>query len=258
MLHGMTIGFDNRSAESAILFCWYGAEPPLTLSLPEQIALRLGGRIISGALPPAEHIIEQDVAAEFGVSRAPVREALRILEREGLAVIHPRRGCAVAQLTKQEVSDIFEIRVALYRVVARHFAETRSPTALRLMERSLQQLEQFADREQAGDDYASIVFRLGLEMAEAAGNASLSRMIASLALRTFRYSRLGLKSTQRRKDSLVLWRGEYRAIKSGDIEKACNYAAQRVERSCREALRVIEHDEIPVQRQTSTAKSIAQ
>jgi DNA-binding GntR family transcriptional regulator len=254
----MDTNFEHAlSAESAIMFCWFGAEPPLTLSLPEQIAVRLGGRILSGAIAPAERIIEQDVAEEFGVSRAPIREALRILEREGLAAINPRRGCIVAQLTKKEVSDIFEIRVALYRIVARHFAEARSPTALLLMERGLVAIERLSSDAKAGDDYAAIVFRLGLEMAEASGNASLARMIASLALRTFRYSRLGLKSQQRRKESLALWRSEYRAIKSGDIEKACDYAAQRVERSCREALRLLDLEEIANQQKPAPPKSIA-
>lgn len=246
----------DLSAESAILFCWFGADIPPILSLAEQIAVRLGGRILSGELSPGGRIIEQDVAEEFDVSRAPIRESLRILEREGLAIIHPRRGCAVAQLTRKEVSDIFEIRVALYRIVSRHFAESRSPTALALMERGLDTLEQFTVQEQQGDEYAIGVFRLGLELAEASDNARLARMIASLALRTFRYSRLGLKSAVRRKESLALWRAEFRAIKNGDIEKACDYAAKRVERSCREALRILETEEIAAQKDVSRAKTV--
>jgi DNA-binding GntR family transcriptional regulator len=229
--------------KATIVFCWHGPDAPMTLSLPEQIAVVLTERIIAGSMTDGARIIEQDIAAEFGVSRAPIRETLRILEREGLIVLHPRRGCVVAKLSQKEVFDIFEIRVALYQVVSRHLAETRSPIALSAMERAIQRLELFAEDPKGGDQYAAIVLRLGLDMAQAANNPSLARMVASLALRTFRYSRIGLGTPQRRNESLGLWRGEYRAIRAGDIEKACRYATQRVERSCREALRIIKQEE---------------
>lgn len=243
--------------KATIIFCWHGSETPLTLSLPEQIAVALTERIIAGSMAAGARIIEQEIAAEFGVSRAPIREALRILEREGLITLHPRRGCVVAKLSQKEVFDIFEIRVALYHVVSRHLAETRSPTALRAMERAIDQLESLADDAEGADQYAAIVLRLGLDMAQAANNPSLARMVASLALRTFRYSRLGLGTSQRRNESLGLWKGEYRAIRSGDIEKACRYATQRVERSCREALRIIKQEEVGESPASAQAKLAA-
>ncbi len=243
--------------KATIVFCWHGADAPMTLSLPEQIAVALTERIIAGSMAAGARIIEQDIAAEFGVSRAPIRETLRILEREGLIVLHPRRGCVVANLSQKEVFDIFEIRVALYQVVSRHLAETRSPTALSAMERAIEQLDRLSQDPKDADQYAAIVLRLGLDMAQAANNPSLARMVASLALRTFRYSRLGLGTSQRRIESLGLWRGEYRAIRAGDIEKACRYATQRVERSCREALRIIKHeDAIDRAAPTQTARAV--
>jgi DNA-binding GntR family transcriptional regulator len=243
--------------KATIVFCWHGADAPMTLSLPEQIAVALTERIIAGSMAAGSRIIEQDIAAEFGVSRAPIRETLRILEREGLIVLHPRRGCVVANLSQKEVFDIFEIRVALYQVVSRHLAETRSPIALSAMERAIKQLDQLSDDPKDADQYAALVLRLGLDMAQAANNPSLARMVASLALRTFRYSRLGLGTSQRRNESLGLWRGEYKAIRAGDIERACRYATQRVERSCREALRIIKHEEaIERTASTQTARAV--
>src|SRR5687768_12783860 len=82
----------------------------LTLSLPEQIAARLSERIVSGACRPGQRIMEQALAAEFTVSRGPVREALRILERDGLVTILPRRGALVTDLSISEVKEIFDIR----------------------------------------------------------------------------------------------------------------------------------------------------
>jgi DNA-binding GntR family transcriptional regulator len=85
------------------------ASVALTLSLPEQIASRLSERIVSGAYEPGQRIMEQALAQEFAVSRGPVREALRILERDGLVTILPRRGAIVTDLSVDEVkkSSIF-------------------------------------------------------------------------------------------------------------------------------------------------------
>ena len=77
------------------------------------VRLGLADRITAGTYPPGQRIMEQALAAEFGVSRGPVRDALRLLEKDGLVTILPRRGAQVTKLTIQEVREIFDIRVAL-------------------------------------------------------------------------------------------------------------------------------------------------
>ena len=97
---------------------------PLTLSLPEQIAARLSERITAGVYAPGRRVMEQEVSDEFSVSRGPVREALRLLEREGLVTILPRRGAQVTQLSIAEVREIFDIRAALNGLRDRQIAES--------------------------------------------------------------------------------------------------------------------------------------
>ena len=80
------------------------------LTLPEQIAERIFERIASGEYAPGARIREATLAVQFDVSRAPVREALRILENDSVVRILPNRGAHVTQLSVKEVSDIFEIR----------------------------------------------------------------------------------------------------------------------------------------------------
>src|SRR5258705_7097707 len=92
------------------------APPPAgaqMLSLPEQIAAQLAARITAGAYAPGQRIMEQALAAEFGVSRGPVRDALRLLEKDGLVTILARRGAQVTKLSIQEGREIFDIRAAL-------------------------------------------------------------------------------------------------------------------------------------------------
>ena len=105
------------------LLTQFDESAPLTQSLPEQIAARLSERIVSGAYTPGRRILEQAVAAEFAVSRGPVREALRLLEKEGLVIILARRGAQVTNPTIAEVNEIFDIRAMLNGLRDRMMAE---------------------------------------------------------------------------------------------------------------------------------------
>jgi len=222
-----------------VVFRWFGPAPPLTLSLPEQIAARLGDRIVTDAIAAGARIIEQEVALEFRASRGPVREALRILEREGLVRIDPRRGARASLLSRQDVDDLFEIRAHLYQAVARRLAEQHDPATVRLLENGIRDLRRFADLPDDAGRYADAVFRLSLGCARAAGNARLADMITSLALQTYRYSRLALRSRARRRQSLGLWQDSLAAIRRGDAAAAMTVAGRRILASRGEALRVL-------------------
>ena len=79
-------------------------------TLPEQIAELIFTSIANGEYEPGERIREEALAEQFEVSRGPVREALRILEKDSVVRILPNRGAHVTQLSIKEVADIFEIR----------------------------------------------------------------------------------------------------------------------------------------------------
>src|SRR5687767_12419783 len=87
--------------------------------LRDQIRDALVERIISGAYGPGERIVEIRVAQEFGVSQAPVREALRELELLRLVVSEPFRGARVREVTAEELAEIYPVRAALEEVAAR-------------------------------------------------------------------------------------------------------------------------------------------
>src|SRR5512133_2211345 len=83
----------------------------------------LRGQILSGELPPQSRIREREVAAQLGISRTPVREALTRLKSEGLVDSSPRRGAVVCQIELDEIDEIYEIRAALERLVAKRSCE---------------------------------------------------------------------------------------------------------------------------------------
>ncbi|WP_228028661.1 GntR family transcriptional regulator [Donghicola mangrovi] len=86
--------------------------------MPEQIARQLRRDILRGKLPPGTSIKERDNAAEMGVSRTPMREAIRILAQEGLVILRPARSPIVAQPSIKEISDQVEVLIALEKLSA--------------------------------------------------------------------------------------------------------------------------------------------
>jgi len=202
---------------------------PLTQSLPEQIAARLSDRIVSGVYAPGQRIMEQVVAAEFSVSRGPVREALRLLEKDGLLTILARRGAVVTRLSIPEVREIFDIRAMLNGLRDRLIAE--DPDRLRilpLLEAEVAKLTRLAREPGQGEEYVETVSRLNRILAHASKSKRLKTILGSLAVQTVRYSQLGLSTPQRRRQSVQHWQKLVKAIRDGDGAEAERVARQRV------------------------------
>lgn len=77
------------------------------------IAEKLRDQILAGRYPPGARLVQDELAAEFGVSRTPIREALTFLEREGLVIIAPNVGASVAPFSLENLVDIYTVRAAL-------------------------------------------------------------------------------------------------------------------------------------------------
>jgi len=84
-------------------------------SLVELAMNRLRAEILAGALVPGERLVEEQVTRRFGISRAPLREALRLLGEQGLVEHLPRRGVRVATLSDLDAEELFEVRDVLER-----------------------------------------------------------------------------------------------------------------------------------------------
>jgi DNA-binding GntR family transcriptional regulator len=84
-----------------------------TPALYQEVASRLRMRIYSQELKPGEAIDELALADEYGISRTPMREALKVLHAEGLVSLEPRRGCTVTELTRQDIDEMFPVMALL-------------------------------------------------------------------------------------------------------------------------------------------------
>src|SRR3954471_5557932 len=84
-----------------------------TVSLREQVVQQIRTAIIEGRIKPNDHLTEMTLTEQLGVSRTPIREALILLEREGLVIAAPNRGCFVRAFSEQDVDEVFSMRATL-------------------------------------------------------------------------------------------------------------------------------------------------
>ncbi len=156
-------------------------------AIPDELARRLGEDIIFNRLPPETRLTEEQVAATYGVSRSPVREAVRLLEREGLVRRSARRGFWVAPVSLTDFDEIYTCRIALEAIAAESAA--RSPHAPAARAPFADLLGRLRAAEASGD--ARGFFDADVEGSELiyklAANATLRRLLASLERQALRY-----------------------------------------------------------------------
>ena len=105
--------------------------------LRDKVVDELRQRIIDGVYEPGDRLTEERLADDFGVSRNPVREAIRVLQGEGFLVAQPRRGAVVASLSEQDVVDLFDVRLSLEVLAAKLAAERAGTTGTAALDRLL-------------------------------------------------------------------------------------------------------------------------
>ncbi|MBO0344502.1 GntR family transcriptional regulator [Roseibium sp. CAU 1637] len=125
--------------------------------LVQQIARQIAEAIVQGKLKPGERLTELRLSKEFGTSRAPVREAARLLESQGLVVSQPRRGFFVRTLSSRDLYDIYELRLGLEIHGALLALDRIGEREIDMLKRQVEKLYQLADQgfgeEQIAEDY---------------------------------------------------------------------------------------------------------
>jgi DNA-binding GntR family transcriptional regulator len=110
----------------------------------QEVRERLRSRIVDQTLKPGDHIDELNLAQEFGISRTPLREALKVLQSEGLITMVPRHGCFVAELSPRDLDDIYETVAVLEGRTARAVAETVTAKDLKRLQQLQERMESAA------------------------------------------------------------------------------------------------------------------
>jgi DNA-binding GntR family transcriptional regulator len=109
------------------------------VTLREQVFEEIQRAILEKRLKPGDHIREQELTESLQVSRTPVREALVLLERDGLVYISPNRGCFVREFDERDIREIFELRTALENLAAHLIVDRLQETDIQYLEELIQQ-----------------------------------------------------------------------------------------------------------------------
>lgn len=146
------------------------------------VAAEMRRLILDGTLRPGERLIEDRLAQQLGVSRNPVREAIRVLDAEGFLDVTARRGSFVATLSAKQAADLFEVRLALEPLGARLAALDPSRTRIARMKEILGEAQAVPDRHEL-DTLSELHTELHSLIFEMTGNAYLIAMAIPMVKR---------------------------------------------------------------------------
>ena len=188
-------------------------------SLRGRVFEKLREDILSGVYKDCDELREITIGEEMGVSRTPVREALRQLELEGLVVMIPRKGAEVARITEKDLRDVLEVRCSLEELAAELAAERMDEEGKAKLDKALQEFEvaiESGDNAAIADsdmEFHDIIF-------DATGNPRLIQIISNLREQFYRYRLEYVKDT----DYHIVLLNEHKelvdAIESGKKEEA--------------------------------------
>ena len=191
----------------------------------EKLLTKLERMILIGEIKPRERLVEADLAQRLGVSRARIRDAIKLLQAKGLVKVVPYKGAMVAELTREEVEEIFFVRVALeklcYQVVMENFKPEHAKRLSELAARMEQADEddRFGRMITANSEFHEYIYEL-------CGNNTLVQMLQQLKARFYIFNTLAwsipeaLEATHREHWELI------RAFENHDLE-ALNQLAEK-------------------------------
>ena len=195
------------------------------LPLRDVVFNTLRQEILTGKLKPGERLMEIHLANKLGVSRTPIREAIRKLELEGLVIMIPRRGAEVAQITLKSLKDVMEVRRALDVLAIELACERMGQEALDSLYRAC---ENFRAAVRTGDTRmlaeADVAFHDRIVLST--GNTRLIQLVSNLSEQMYRYRFEYIKDESGHKNLVNEHRMIYESIMKGD--KAGAAAAARL------------------------------
>jgi DNA-binding GntR family transcriptional regulator len=200
------------------------------LPLRDKVVAELRRRIIECDYAPGHRLTEGRLADDFGVSRNPVREAIRVLEREGFLIALPRRGAVVASISASDVRDIFEIRMSLEVLAARLAAQRVDPAGAAM----LGELVAKASVASSAAELAALNTVFHTEICRMSGNALLVGMMETLHDRIQWIYRQ--TAVERAPDSWTEHETMAAAIRAGDATAAAAAARSHVRAARRAAI----------------------
>ena len=216
------------------------------LPLRDVVFNTLRQAILKGELKPGERLMEIQLANKLGVSRTPVREAIRKLELEGLVLMIPRKGAEVAEITRQDMEDVLEVRTALEELAVKDACDHITDAQLSELKKASSEFKKALLEGKDLVTCADADMHFHNVILSATNNRRLIQMLNNLSEQMYRYRMEYLKDERTHKTLIDEHDAIRRALKKHDKNKAG--AAIRVhidnqKRSILESLTEKEEDE---------------
>ncbi len=212
------------------------------LPLRDVVFNTLRQAILTGELKPGERLMEIHLADQLGVSRTPIREAIRKLELEGLVTMIPRRGAEVAQITEKSMNDVLEVRRAVDALCVELACE-------RITEEELQRLSEacdaFAEEARKSEKEKDVKLLAQKDVAlhdiivQATGNQRLIQLVNNLSEQMYRYRFEYLKDFSQHEKLVEEHRIIYENIVKKNRETACEAARLHIDNQKKAIIRQI-------------------
>ncbi len=190
-----------------------------THSLASLVAQELERMILAGTLPAGERLNEQQVAARLGVSRGPVREAVRGLERSGLVVAVRNQGSFVRKVSAEEALEVYDLRAAITGLACARLAEARPAEALKALRALVTRMEA-ARREDDARGYYTLNLDFHATLLRFGAGPRTRRLYEDLGNELHLFRRRALVEPENMRESNAEHAALLRAIAAGDTEEA--------------------------------------
>lgn len=223
---------------------------PLAATAPSRVldtVRQLLRDILSGVYAPGARIREVEVAERLGVSRAPVREALRMLEQDGLVELSPGRGARVIRFEAEQLADLFDLLGTINGAVARFAVRHASDTELQRVYADIARYAQWVNEERSFSSLVDLGYQIGTDLGLCCGNpmaAAMQRRLGRLAYIPHRY----LERMPRRTQQQIVTR--FRRLEAG-------LRARSEDRAERAARKLVQQVLVHILRRVQTEGSAA-
>lgn len=196
-------------------------------SIPDSLAESLRERILNGEFREGDPLVQETIAAEYDVSRMPVREALRQLEASGLVKLTTHKGAVVTSLPSEQISELFDLRATLECDLLARALPNITADDLATSRAVLAQLEDAYHREDVGS-WGRLNWEFHRSLYLPANRVQTLAVVQGINLQTDRYIRLQLLLTGAVADAEVEHREILRLCEEGDAEHAVPYLKRHI------------------------------
>lgn len=210
------------------------------MTLAQQIAQEVAIQISEGMLKPNDRLLEKELTEQFGTSRAPIREALYILEKDGIVERIPRRGVFVKKYTKKELFDLYDVYYYLQELAFRKVMHRATDDQILHLNTFVVQMEQIIEAREI-NTYFELLDHLQEDIFRLSNNEVLNDLYLKIKnqLTPFRY--ITLSHPLSLEHSTQEYKEIFTGLAENDIEKVNTYLRKKEARALSILEKIIEH-----------------